>query len=116
MYMFELMGDVCPCGGDCSRYWHAEGRMWGAELTAEDWDVELPDGVVLSSWGESGCTQGLALEIEQADWFIVLGTSLSEGEVREILQRLRETTREEMLRWTVEFRSQGAVGPFGLNC
>ena len=96
MYMFELMGDTCHCGR-CSRYWHAEGRMWGAELTAEDWDIELPDGVVLRSWGESG-TEGLASHIEEADWTSVLVTSLSDGEVRWMLQTLAETSREEMLR------------------
>ena len=116
MFMFELMGDSCPCGGDCSRYWHEEGLAWGAELTDADWDFELPEGIELSSWGESGCTWGLALDIAEADWSLVLGTSLSDGEVRDILQSLRRTSREEMLQWTVEYRSGCAMGPFGMNC
>jgi hypothetical protein len=102
MYMFELMGDVCPCGGGCSRYWHAVGHVWGAELTNEEFDFELPDGVVLHGWGESGCTQGLALYIEEADWWGHLGGNLSDGDTREILQWLRKTTWEEMLQWTIE--------------
>jgi hypothetical protein len=101
MYMFELMGDSCPCG-NCSRYWHAEGKMWGAELTDEDWNFDLPEGFQLGSWGESGCTWGLSLDFDEADWSSVLGVSLSDGEVREILQDLRKVTREELLQWTVE--------------
>ncbi len=97
MYMFELMGDVCPCGGDCSRYWHAEGRPWGAELTDEDWDLRLPDGFALDSWGDSGCTWGLALDCELAGWSVVLGVSLSDGDVREILDELRAATWDDLL-------------------
>jgi hypothetical protein len=116
MFMFELMGDVCGCGGGCSRYWHAEGKMWGPLLTDDDWVCELPDGIFLGSWGESGCTWGLSLEVEVADWFLVLGTSLSDGAVREIIRTLRETGREEIMQWTVDFNSGCAMGPFGLDC
>jgi hypothetical protein len=76
--------------------------MWGAELTAEEWDVPLPDGMVLSSWGESGWTQGMALHVEGTDWWGNLGGNLSDGDTREVLQYLRRTTWEEMLQWTVD--------------